>query len=131
MMRTWAQQPATTYQTQAGKLGMSIDLMVALCNKLKAAPFFSLPNAVNDTDPYSTNMAAYVAANLDPSLPVYVEYSSTGNGWMSTVLVSVMELEGVVGGRGPWRQGEGKGRDWWGKQAGRRQADHSMSGPWV
>ena len=56
-------------------------------NAAKASPFFSLPLAANDSDPYSVNFAAYVVANLNPSLTCYIEFSSSGLGWMSTGLV--------------------------------------------
>lgn len=54
--------------------GASIEYMINLCNNLKAAPWFCMPHAA--TDDYNRRFALLVKEQLDPSLPVYLEYSN-------------------------------------------------------
>jgi hypothetical protein len=70
----WQNRPRPTWSTYARPGGVPLEIMVALANKLKADPWFTLPHLA--TDEYARNFATYVRDNLDPSLKAYVEYSN-------------------------------------------------------
>jgi len=52
---------------------VAIEEMVELANETQTSPWFNIPHQA--TDQYITNFAEYVAANLDPELEIYIEYS--------------------------------------------------------
>lgn len=54
--------------------GVPLELIVALANTTKIAPWFNIPHQADDD--YVTKFAEYVRSNLDPALPLYVEYSN-------------------------------------------------------
>ena len=54
--------------------GMPIDAVIAFSNKTGTDPWISLP--VNISDKFAREMARYIAANLDPSLRLYVEFAN-------------------------------------------------------
>ncbi len=54
--------------------GVPVEQMVALANETGTAPWFTMPHQA--TDDYMAQFAAYVRDHLDPSLPVYVEFSN-------------------------------------------------------
>lgn len=54
--------------------GAPVEIMVALSNRLRADPWFSLPHAADDE--YVRKFAELVKKQLDPSLRVYLEYSN-------------------------------------------------------
>jgi len=78
----WDKRPKLTDPTWGGKEGMRgapIEIMVALANKLKADPWFSIPHKANNN--YVRQQARYVKNNLQPGLKAYVEY--TNEAWNS------------------------------------------------
>jgi len=78
----WDQRPKVTDPTWGGKEGMRgapIEIMVALANKLKADPWFSIPHKANNN--FVRQHARIVKNNLKPGLKAYVEY--TNEAWNS------------------------------------------------
>ena len=71
--RDWADRPRPDDAAWTVK-GVPVEVMVDLCNRLKANPWFCLPHLA--TDEYVRQFAASVKRRLDPSLKVYVEYSN-------------------------------------------------------
>ena len=71
--REWADRPTPSF-CNFTEHGVPVELMVALCNRLKTNPWFCLPHAASDD--YVRQFAAAVKRRLDPSLKVYVEYSN-------------------------------------------------------
>jgi len=69
----WPDRP-TTNDCNFTERGVPVEVMVDLCNRLKANAWFCMPHAA--TDNYVTQFARVVKAGLDPSLVVYVEYSN-------------------------------------------------------
>jgi len=71
MPRTWADHPEVD-DARWNTKGVPVEIMVALCNRLGADPWFSIPHTADDG--YVTQFAQYVAASLDTGLTVYVEH---------------------------------------------------------
>ncbi|MDM9624618.1 hypothetical protein QTL95_01840 [Rhizobium sp. S152] len=67
------QRPMKNAYTQSEK-GVALEYMIELANELKSAPWFTMPHLA--TDDYVRQFAEMVRRDLDPSLPVYVEYSN-------------------------------------------------------
>jgi len=80
--------------------GAPVEVMVALANKVKAHPWFSMPYKANDD--YMRKFAEYVKANLDPNLKAYIEYSNevwNPIKWYSRRSVEVFKIwEDIFGG---------------------------------
>lgn len=75
---TWEERPKLTDAVWSVK-GVPVEIMVELANTLGKDAWFNMPHRA--TDDYVRSFAAYVAANLDPELTAYVEYSNeTWNG---------------------------------------------------
>ena len=72
-VRTWAQRPLRE-QFARMKNGVTLEHMIELANTQKAAPWFCMPHLADDH--YVRKFALQVKHELDPSLPVYVEYSN-------------------------------------------------------
>lgn len=74
----WNDRPKVddhTYSTH----GVPLEVMVELCNKIKANPWFCMPHKA--ADEYVEEFATYVNNNLDSNLTVYLENSNeTWNG---------------------------------------------------
>lgn len=73
----WTQRPRKgqfTLATDAVESGAPLEYMIELSNTLKAAPWFSMPHLADDD--YIRRFAEQVKSELDPALPVYVEYSN-------------------------------------------------------
>jgi hypothetical protein len=73
----WEQRPRKgqfTLATDTVEGGAPLDSMIELSNTLKAAPWFSIPHLADDD--YVRRFAEQVKDELDPTLPVYVEYSN-------------------------------------------------------
>ncbi|WP_380872298.1 hypothetical protein [Sphingomonas sp. DBB INV C78] len=76
---TWATRVTPKAQNQAGKLGASVEYMVALANQTGASPWFSMPwNADED---FIRRFAIYVRDNLAADRKVYVELSNEVWNW--------------------------------------------------
>ncbi|KAJ8320511.1 hypothetical protein KUTeg_002098 [Tegillarca granosa] len=71
---TWASRRLSSYHTQEGTNGGSIEYMIDICNILGANPWFNMPHAADDN--YVTSFAEMVKKKLRPDLKVYVEYSN-------------------------------------------------------
>ncbi|SPE53329.1 conserved exported hypothetical protein [Verrucomicrobia bacterium] len=71
--KDWADRPRLEDATWALK-GVPVEVMVNVCNRLKANPWFCMPHLVPDD--YVRRFAALVKEKLDPSLKVYIEYSN-------------------------------------------------------
>jgi len=71
--REWADRPKVDDSTWSVK-GVPVEVMVDLCNQLKAEPWFCMPHLASDD--YVRQIASLVKRNLDPSLKVHVEYSN-------------------------------------------------------
>ena len=71
--KEWVDRPRLEHATWTIK-GVPIELMVDLCNRLKANPWFCLPHLASDD--YVRQFATLVKAQLDPSLKVCIEYSN-------------------------------------------------------
>ncbi len=69
----WADRPRLDDATWTIK-GAPVEVMIDLCNRLKANPWFCLPHRASDN--YTRQFAELVKAKLDPSLKVYLEYSN-------------------------------------------------------
>lgn len=69
----WAERPRLDDAAWTIK-GVPVEVMVDLCNRLKANPWFCLPHLASDN--YVRQFAALVKERLDPSLKVYIEYSN-------------------------------------------------------
>ncbi len=72
-VRSWAQRPRPDNFTQTGS-GIALEYMIALANTQKGAPWFCMPHLADDD--YVRRFARQVKQDLDPSLPIYVEYSN-------------------------------------------------------
>lgn len=79
----WASRPVVSQNSYTAggngddlvnKAGIPIELMVELCNRVKADMYFCLPHAADDT--YVTNAATYIRDNLDAGLTCYYERSN-------------------------------------------------------
>lgn len=56
------------------ELGVPLETCIALCNKMLVPGWFCIPHLA--TDDYVTQMATLLRDNMDPSLPIYFEYSN-------------------------------------------------------
>ncbi|HEY9901018.1 MAG TPA: cellulose-binding protein [Candidatus Sericytochromatia bacterium] len=92
--KDWQNRPKPTDYSWAKK-GVPVEVMVALCNKLKVNAWFNMPHLASDD--YITKFAQYVKANLDPSLKAYVEYSNEAWNWQFQ-----QSQYGNVQGRAKW-----------------------------
>ncbi len=77
----WSDRPKVSDHCWSIK-GIPVEIMVELCNKIKANPWFCMPHSA--TDEYVIEFSKYVSNNLDDKLIVYVENSNeTWNGIFS------------------------------------------------
>ena len=74
---TWGPPPSAFDYRFAG--GVTIEVMVQLANMLGVAPWLCIPHRASDE--YIAEYARLVRANLDPRLPVYLEYSNELWNW--------------------------------------------------
>ena len=70
----WEDRPTPQDASQATELGVSLEYMVELGNVSGKALWFCMPRLA--TDDFVRQFAAYVAQNLAPEVPVYVEWSN-------------------------------------------------------
>lgn len=71
--REWTDRATSSY-CHFTERGVPVEVMVDLCNRLKANAWFCMPHRA--TDDYVRQFAEAVKAQLDPSLKVYIEYSN-------------------------------------------------------
>jgi hypothetical protein len=72
-IQTWEDRPKPEDATFTVH-GMSLELMIDLCNRQQADAWFCMPHLA--TDDYVRQFAKQVKSQLDPNLSVYVEYSN-------------------------------------------------------
>lgn len=71
--RRWSQRP-TPQDARWTIKGAPVETMVALANRTRADPWFTMPHAADDD--YVRRFAQTVKKSLDPELKVYLEYSN-------------------------------------------------------
>jgi len=69
----WTDRPTPDDATFSAK-GVALEVMIDLCNRLKADAWFCMPHLADDE--YVRNFAAMVKEKLDPGLKVWIEYSN-------------------------------------------------------
>lgn len=69
----WDERPTLRHATFSKK-GVALEMMIDLCNRLGADPWFCMPHLADDN--FVLNFAATVKQKLDGGLKVYVEYSN-------------------------------------------------------
>jgi hypothetical protein len=80
-VQNWADRATPADYTKSIK-GVDLETMIQLANTLHVSPWFNIPHAA--TDDFVSQFATMVYQQLDPSLPVYIEYSNeTWNGIFS------------------------------------------------
>ena len=72
-IKTWADRPTPQHATFTRR-GVALELMIALCNRQKTAPWFCMPHLADDD--FVRRFAQLVKERLDPSLKIYIEYSN-------------------------------------------------------
>ncbi len=101
----WSERPQladATFTTH----GVPLEVMIDLCNRLKADAWFCMPHQANDN--YVRNFARLVKAKLDHNLKVYIEYSNeVWNNMFAQCKYSLAQAEALHLGRGkrPWEKG--------------------------
>ena len=99
----WNQRPTVEHATYCEK-GVALELMIDLCNRLKADPWFCMPHLADDD--YVRQFAGVVKAKLDPNLKVYVEYSNeVWNGMFEQSRWAGKEGQRLGFGEKPWEAG--------------------------
>ena len=73
----WGPPPSAFERRFAG--GVAIEVMIQLANMLGVAPWLCIPHRASDD--YIAEYARLVRANLDPRLPIYLEYSNEMWNW--------------------------------------------------
>jgi hypothetical protein len=72
-VRVWDDRPKVG-QFGRSDQGVPLEHMIELCNTVKVAPWFNMPHLSDDD--YVRRFAEQVKTDLDPQLPVHVEYSN-------------------------------------------------------
>jgi len=72
-IRTWDERPRIGDATYAER-GVPLELLIDLCNRQNADPWFCIPHLADDD--YIRSFAELVRNRLNPSLRVHVEYSN-------------------------------------------------------
>ncbi|MBD3422004.1 MAG: hypothetical protein GF398_17975 [Chitinivibrionales bacterium] len=70
----WDKRPHVEDYTYGTKKGVPFEIMIELCNRLQAWPWFCIPHQADDA--FVRNMAQLVKEKLDPSLAIYLEHSN-------------------------------------------------------
>lgn len=79
--RVWSDRPRPGDYSWA-RVGVPVEVMIALANTLGADPWFTLPHMADDT--YVRAFATAVRDGLDPALRAHVEYSNEMWNWQFT-----------------------------------------------
>ncbi len=72
-VRTWRQRPKLEDAVFTTR-GIPLELMLRLCNRLEADPWFCMPHQADDD--YVRRFAEMVRRRLDPGRKIYIEYSN-------------------------------------------------------
>ena len=111
----WAKRTpvdAARWSDPAGQ-GVPLEIMVALCNRLHAEPWFTLPS--HATDDYFTQFATFVRDHLAPDLKATVEYSDEiWNGAPGFTDAAWVQQQAVAKWPGSPESGFTKQTDWYG-----------------
>ncbi len=70
----WSERTTPADYSQAAEHGVAVEYLVELCNTADQGGWFSMPYLANDT--FVREFAKYVAQNMEPELPVFIEYSN-------------------------------------------------------
>lgn len=73
-VKEWADRSTPQLATQTTEKGVALEHMIALANKLKRDPWFTMPHQASDD--YVRQFAQMVRDRLDPKLKPHVEYSN-------------------------------------------------------
>lgn len=76
----WEDRPQLDDAFYSTDKGVPLELMIELCNRLQANPWFNMPHQA--TDDYMVQFAQVVKQQLDPKLTIYVELSNEVWNWM-------------------------------------------------
>lgn len=72
-VRAWSDRPRIENATWTER-GVPLEIMIRLANQTRTQPWFCIPHAADDG--YVRSFAERVRDQLDPSLPVWIEYSN-------------------------------------------------------
>lgn len=72
-IRRWAERPRIEDATWTRR-GVPLEVMIRLANQTRVQPWFCIPHAADDE--YVRSFARQVRDELDPTLPVWIEYSN-------------------------------------------------------
>lgn len=75
----WEHRVSRNHYTQGSSRGVSYDMQIDLCNRLKIDGWFCIPHMADDN--YIRAFAELVRDNMDPALRVFVEYSNEVWNW--------------------------------------------------
>jgi len=78
--RNWSDRAKPSNARYTTDKGAPLEVMISLCNKLRADGWFCLPH--QGTDDYFRQFATLLKAQLSPDLLAYVEYSNEVWNWM-------------------------------------------------
>ena len=81
-LSTPAQRPLPSDYTYATPYGVPAEVQIALANRLRADPWFTIPHLA--TDALITDLARLTHASLDPALTAHVEFSNEVWNWQFT-----------------------------------------------
>ena len=70
----WSERSTPETYSQAAEHGVAVEFLVELCNTADKGGWFTMPYLANDN--YVREFARYVAQNMEPELPVFIEYSN-------------------------------------------------------
>jgi hypothetical protein len=90
---TWAARKQVTNASVETDDGMPVEDLVAMANEAHVSPWFILPWQADDD--YQRRFAAYVHANLDPTLVAHVELANEVWNY-STAIATRVQNEGVA-----------------------------------
>ncbi|HHJ18700.1 MAG TPA: hypothetical protein ENJ84_02535 [Gammaproteobacteria bacterium] len=97
--QNWSDRPRTTDAMWSSNKGVPVEVMIALANRLHAAPWFNIPHMA--TDEYVREFSRIVHDHLSPDLQVYIEYSNeTWNGHPNFTQSRYVEAQGQTHGLG-------------------------------
>lgn len=72
-IRTWQDRPTAEDATWTDR-GVPLEIMIRLANQTRTRPWFCIPHQADDD--YVRSFAEQVRDQLDPSIPVWIEYSN-------------------------------------------------------
>lgn len=70
----WTDRPLFKQDTWAEGNGVPLEVCIRLCNRLKTPGWFNIPHMA--TDDYAIKMATMLRDRMEPTVPIYIEYSN-------------------------------------------------------